>query len=234
MSGRLGLAAALCTAPALAVAQTTPPTAAPLTPQRSEAAETYLKTATANGLQVPILYLPPDAPLDAEPEEPEPDAAPGRSETVEWGATGVLVLLFLLFCLLLWLGRGQLADLLGPKNRKLTPRHRVLRTPDLSHADIDHDLIAKLKREDDPRVGLRMVLERFLALAAQDNAIVLKRSLTTRELVQRLPGGWAHREALELLARRTELVLFGGREISRDDYRECLDLAAPFLKRTAA
>nr|WP_304363644.1 DUF4129 domain-containing protein [Jiella sp. LLJ827] len=78
-----------------------------------------------------------------------------------------------------------------------------------------------------------MVLERFLALAAQDNAIVLKRSLTTRELVQRLPGGWAHREALELLARRTELVLFGGREISRDDYRECLDLAAPFLKRTA-
>ncbi|TFF25351.1 DUF4129 domain-containing protein [Jiella endophytica] len=205
----------------------------PAEPQRSKAGAVYLEAVSGLRLQTPIDYLSPDADLDAKPETPpKDDLASGRSEPLEWGATGFLVALALLLAFFLWLGRGQLADLMGPRNRQFdSGSAAVFGTPE---AELDRDLIARLRRESDPRRGLRQVLERFLKLAAEDNAIVLKRSLTTRELMQRLPGSWRHRSELETLARQTELVLFGGREIAEADYQRCLDLAEPHLRRTAA
>ena len=96
---------------------------------------------------------------------------------------------------------------------------------------IHHDFLARLRGETNPRVDLRLVLKRFLALAARENVLVLRRSLTTREALRALPGGWRHRDAIERIATRGELTVFGGRPISREAYEECLDLVAPLLLR---
>ena len=192
----------------------------------------YLRTVQGMRLQTPIAYLAPDANLDLAQEaaEQSPDAQSfGTPNPIKWGATGVIIVAVLLLALLFWLARGQLADLRRTRNRRFGEEAGM--AFDSPAAELDHDLIARLRREQDPRRGLRQVLERFLRIAAADNAIVLKRSLTTRELVQRLPGSWSHRAELETLARQTELVLFGGREIGEADYQRCLDLAEPFLRR---
>ncbi|NDW02831.1 DUF4129 domain-containing protein [Jiella pacifica] len=196
----------------------------------SEGGKAYLESVEGLRLQTEIRYLPPESGLDEAPVTEEAVPATDRSAPLQWGGTTVLVLCGLFLAVLLWLGRGQLADLKGPRNRRFSSSATAAtRSPT---AALDLDLIARLRRESDPRSGLRLVLERFLKLAAEDNAIVLKRSLTTRELMQRLPGSWAHRRELEVLAENTELVLFGGRDIGIAEYQRCLDLAEPFLRRT--
>ena len=210
----------------------TPPQAEPSPASNpAEAGKAYLESVEGLRLQTGIRYLPPEAGLDeaSTAEEVLPEIGP--SAPLEWGGTTVLVLCGLFLAVLLWLARGQLADLKGPRNRRFSPGAAAAATKE-DRAELDLDLIGRLRRESDPRSGLRQVLERFLKLAAEDNAIVLKRSLTTRELMQRLPGSWAHRSQLEVLAENTELVLFGGRDIGAAEYQRCLDLAEPFLKRT--
>ncbi|MCE7029281.1 DUF4129 domain-containing protein [Jiella avicenniae] len=211
--------------------QTRPPAERSAASGPSEAGKAYLESVERMRLQSEIQYLSPDGSLDEAPaaEEALPDIRP--SAPLEWGATTLLVVCGLFLAVLLWLGRGQLADLKGPRNRKLAHGSPAA-AGGPERPDLDRDLIARLRQERDPRSGLRQVLERFLKLAAEDNAIVLKRSLTTRELMQRLPGSWAHRGELEVLAENTELVLFGGRDIGAAEYQRCLDLAEPFLRRT--
>ncbi|ORE97640.1 DUF4129 domain-containing protein [Aurantimonas sp. 22II-16-19i] len=229
------VAAILLAIPAPVLADEGTAAVLPAQPQLTDAGKAYLGAVEGLRLQTEIRYLSPDADLDAaeDASRRQLDADPGAIlARLEWGSKAVLVLMVLLLVLLLWLGRGQLADLMGPRDRRLGPAGAtVIHRPD---GELDHDLIARLRREGDPRQGLRQVLERFLELAAEDNAIVLKRSLTTRELVQRLPGSWSHRAELESLARQTELVLFGGREMDIASYHRCLDVAAPFLRRTVA
>ncbi len=205
-----------------------------LQPPRGAAATAYLEASRFAGLQNEIDYLPPDAPLDAELKEAErplafdPFAGP---IPLRWRIAGwVGLALFAAGALLLLLRfRHALAELFASGDRSFAPRGA-----DASSGGgpvVDHDLLARLRAETDPRVGLRLVLKRFLALAARENALVLRRSLTTREVLRALPGGWRHRDALERLATRVELTVFGGRPISREAYEECLDLAAPLLFR---
>ncbi|MAU98558.1 MAG: hypothetical protein CMP81_22190 [Fulvimarina sp.] len=229
------VAATLLALPASVLADDGAEATLPPQPQLTGSGKAYREAVEGLRLQTEIRYLSPDADLDAaedasgRPLDVDPGSIPSG---LEWGSKAVLVLIVLLLVLFLWLGRGQIADLMGPRDRRIgSAGATVIQRPD---NEVDHDLIARLRREGDPRKGLRQVLERFLELAAEDNAIVLKRSLTTRELVQRLPGSWSHRVELEGLARQTELVLFGGREMDIASYHRCLDVAAPFLRRTAA
>ncbi|MEF2073540.1 DUF4129 domain-containing protein [Consotaella aegiceratis] len=207
--------------------------AAPIDPPRSESSKAFLEAVADEDLQTPIQYLSSDAPLNS---ESTPLSMGGMGQpTASARATAWIVLgvLAAIAAFALWRARGRLGDLAGPKTRAL-PKAPGPSVPSIMHSDIDQDFLARLRSEADPRVGLRLILQRFLALAAKDNALVLKRSLTTRELMRLLPESWAHRRALETLARRTELVVFGGREISRETYEDCLELATPFLRRTSA
>ncbi|WAP70006.1 hypothetical protein [Jiella pelagia] len=209
--------------------QTDPAANPPVASGPSEAGKAYLESVKGLRLQTEIRYLSPDEGLDDAEKTPDVDGL-ARSEAYEWGGTTVLVLCVILLAFLLWLARGQLADLKGHRNRRFSSGPDTA-PAGMEMAELDRDLIGRLRRESDPRSGLRQVLDRFLKLAAEDNAIVLKRSLTTRELMQRLPGNWAHRGELEVLAENTELVLFGGRDIGIAEYQRCLDLAEPFLRK---
>ena len=204
---------------------------APYDPPDTEISADYLQSVENRDLQARIGYLHPGSDLDADLSDNEGEGPRDVSDPVRFGAVALLVGLILILGIYAWSRRGGLLDRAGPR---IAPR---VRTDEVHEAapedrDIDTDFIAQLRSEADPRTGLRKILQRFIALAAKDNEIVLKRSLTTRELIGKLPGSWHHRSALETVAREVELVVFGGRSISREDYEECLDLAAPFLKRT--
>ncbi|MEE9375745.1 MAG: DUF4129 domain-containing protein [Rhizobiaceae bacterium] len=87
----------------------------------------------------------------------------------------------------------------------------------------------ELKNIKDPREGLRALLVQALVRAAQQNDVVLRRSLTARDVMQKIPPTWHHHSLLQALVGRSELVLFGGRDINREDYTRALSLAQPLF-----
>lgn len=200
-------------------------------PPRNATGEAYLEAVGGRGLQTNIKYIAPEGEqADAsDKEEPSEITELGSTKPIGWAIVAIIAALLLF---LLYRSRNTLAELAGPRNNSRLPQSGA--PEPLEPAVIDHGLIERLRSEPDPRKGLRLVLQRFLALAAQESSIPVKRSLTTREIMARLPGSFGHRETLETLAREVERVVFGGHEIEAAQYQHCLDLAAPFLKRTGA
>ena len=71
-----------------------------------------------------------------------------------------------------------------------------------------------------PEEALHILLVNSLAKAADANRIPLRRSLTAREVFNKVPQRWAHRGFLGKLIRRAEPVLFGGRDIAAEEVKE--------------
>ena len=197
----------------------------PLDPPRGPAGEAYLEAVEGKGLQTGISYSSGEKEVPELPDRPENgDFDIGKS--AGWALIAFLVLAL---AVLAFRSRNVFAELAGSSGGRAfsaAPRPR-----ESTSTAIDHDLIERLRGEPDHREGLRAVLQRFLVLAAEENSIPVKRSLTTREIMQRLPGGFAQRDALETLALEVERVVFGGHAIDPAQYQHCLDLAAPFLRR---
>ena len=198
----------------------------PLDPPRGPSGEAYLEAVEGKRLQTGISYSSGEKEVPALPDTPENgDFDIGKS--AGWALIAFLVLAL---AVLAYRSRNTFAELAGSNGGRA---FSVASRPDQpAPSAIDHDLIERLRGEPDHREGLRTVLRRFLALAAEENSIPVKRSLTTREIMQRLPGGFAQRDALETLALEVERVVFGGHPIDPTQYQHCLDLAAPFLRRT--
>ncbi len=200
-----------------------------LVPPRDLSGETYLDAVDGSGLQTDIDYRSAVSKAD----DPEPisnfDGFFNPGETTGWV---ILALMGIAIAIIVYRSRYALAELGGPRRGKAFPQQSAPDRPEPTA--IDHSLVERLRAEPDPREGLRIVLQRFLALAAQENSVTVKRSLTTREIMQRLPGGFSHRHALETLASEVEHVVFGGQTIDNERYQYCLDLAVPFLRRTEA
>ncbi|WP_337268939.1 DUF4129 domain-containing protein [Oryzifoliimicrobium ureilyticus] len=204
--------------------------AAQAPPPQSQAGKDYIESVFGKGLQTSVVYLRPDADLDEKPVEEQNPAEFSDTGTLTFVSRGILGV-FLVLCvgaLIYW--RRSIIGLFERRDREFGETFKERGKQPVA-APVDLDLVSRLESLQDPREGLRIILQRFLDLAARDNAINSKRSLTTRELMQRLPGSWQHREALEQVARQTELVVFGGRHISREAYEECLRLVKPFLHR---
>jgi len=198
-----------------------------LVPPRGASSQAYLDLTGGKGLQTEITYRAADN--DQSGPEPSKSLDGGWFDLGETTGWVLLALLALTMAVILYRSRNALGEMTGPKARGPLPSGEELVKQAL--APIDHDLIERLRAEPDPGEGLRLVLQRFLVLAAQENSVALKRSLTTREIMQRLPGEFSHRSALETLASEVERVVFGGKSIEPEQYQHCLDLAAPFLRR---
>jgi hypothetical protein len=198
----------------------------PLDPPRGPSGAAYLEAVEGKGLQTGITYSSGEKEVPELPDRPENgDFDIGKS--AGWALIAFLVLAL---AVLAFRSRNTFAELAGSNGGRAFSAAPRPEQP--APSEIDHDLIERLRGEPDHREGLRTVLQRFLALAAEENSIPVKRSLTTREIMQRLPGGFAQRDALETLALEVERVVFGGHPIDPAQYQHCLDLAAPFLRRT--
>ncbi|MGV0820260.1 DUF4129 domain-containing protein [Martelella sp. AMO21009] len=200
----------------------------PLDPPRGPSGEAYLEAVEGKGLQTGISYSSGEKEV---PEFPEGADRPENGDFDIGKSAGWALIAFLVLALavLAFRSRNALAELAGSGGGRAFSAASRPEQP--APSAIDHDLIERLRGELDHREGLRAVLQRFLVLAAEENSIPVKRSLTTREIMQRLPGGFAQRDALETLASEVERVVFGGHAIDPVQYQHCLDLAAPFLRR---
>ena len=92
-----------------------------------------------------------------------------------------------------------------------------------------HHRLDQLYQDEDRREALVLLIENLLPAAARQNSIRLGRSETAREIIRRLPHGWALLPELKRIVMTEELVQFGGRDLPERTFEDCLRRAAPIL-----
>ncbi len=199
--------------------------------------EEYLRVAERGSLQSEIVYLKPDAPFvpspDARTEVPdpplEPDAARERSRWIVGLVFGGL-LIAILFVFARFGTRISVS--FSEERDGARQALRADKSQEGSAAASETGLdpfLARLQAMSDRREALVLLVSRTIEQAAAQNDLRLGRSLTARDVLRILPGGWAHLPALRRLVRQVEIVHFGGRDLSDADWRACWQDAVAIL-----
>lgn len=82
----------------------------------------------------------------------------------------------------------------------------------------------------DRREALVALCRSLLARAVAAQGILFQRSWTDREALRRIPGNYAHKDALRALVLASEKVHFGGRGVTEDEFRMHLAKLEPLWK----
>ncbi len=207
-------------------------------PPKTDSGKIFSKTAKRNWQHTDAKYLHGDQSLKASnnwwfnKNSENANNAASREKNKNT-ATLFLVLLAAALLLLVWYYSAG-----GKWFGWLKKSDRFAKTYSTSNNDGDALLEAaagdgmslnELAKINDPREGLHALLVQSLVRAAKQNNIALRRSLTTRDVLRRVPSSWGHRSVLQSLVSHAELVLFGGRAITSHDYANALQLAQPIF-----
>lgn len=203
-------------------------------PPVSDQGEAFKSTARQRWQRVDAQYLSKEA-------DPGKFVAQRKTEAEPWDWTSnstrtiSTIVLVILIGLLVWaFARNRME---GGLFRGATQEDRfsdeILR--EAVGADGDAVLSADISLDhllafEDYKQGLRLLLLQALKRAAGDNDIALRRSLTTRDILNRVPQTWNHRPLLAQLVTFAEPVLFGGKQIDRQNYEATLQFAQPILQ----
>lgn len=196
-------------------------------PPRTQAGEAYRRNAKAKGIAVDARTLSADAPLDLRPPRRRIDLSGGEGT---WRALAWVVLIGFGVLLAIGLLNARFGDLFRRDEERAKPKERVVELADVGAVDLSRTRASDLAAMDDPREALRLLLLLGLSRAADANGIALRRSFTARDVFARVPHTWRPRDVLEVLVRRAELVLFGGRPFGREDLVPLIEAAEPMLR----
>jgi len=216
---------------------------------QSWSAEAYLESIRLHRIQSDIVYpnqlVEPAAEETPEQEAPtvtsEPSpvdtSAPAGStdaQSMRWIVLAVgVVVLALLGILFFRNGAGvgvafSRGDTKEPPARP--PKAVASKTAVAAAARTPDDaLLRELRDMPDQREAMHRLLVHILAKSASLTGLRPGRSWTARDTIRSVPEGWSHMEALRYIAGQAELAWFGGRDIDRDSFEACLDLARPIL-----
>lgn len=198
----------------------------PTTAQSTE----FATHANKHWQRTEAIYLPQDAALDFKAVTKVSDYRMARG-TMRQLAIAVLVLFgiaLVLFAVKNRMGGGLFSR--RPKDHSLNHLQKGPAGKGLfDETDESYLSSAQLLALDDPRAGLRALLLQSLRRAADQNNIALRRSLTARDVLALVPGSWPSRGQLVQLVGTAEVVLFGGNDISRDQFATAVRNAEPLL-----
>lgn len=92
------------------------------------------------------------------------------------------------------------------------------------------DILAQIMAMEDRREAMILLLRHCLLQAADETDTYFQRADTEREAMARLPKSWPHLSKLGHIAIQTELVHYGGRAITDEDYNTALDSGRTILR----
>ena len=212
------------------------PTALAQTDQ-SPSAEAYRESIQLRRIQSDIVY--PDQLLEPAAEETPQQEAPAPAGSTEpqsmrWIVLAVGVVILVLLGILVFRNGAGVGVAFRRGDTKEPPARRpkaVASTTAVATAGRTPDdaLLEELRNMPDQREAMHRLLVHTLAKSASLTGLRPGRSWTARDTIRSVPDGWLHLEALRYIAGQAELAWFGGRDIDRDSFEACLDLARPIL-----
>lgn len=164
-------------------------------------------------------------------DAPAPIIRPRGSANFGFGSNGVFFIvaaLAVLLFLFLKFGAGR-ALLQSDPNAEKKPRKRAkawgLTAADTSAGDIMSQIRAMASRRD----ALILLLRHCLLQAADETETYFRRADTEREALGRLPSKWRRYPQLKTILTKAELVHYGGRDITDDEFEAVLKNGAQIL-----
>ena len=188
---------------------------------------------------IPMNGLPRYRPPDPVTEETDGPDIPDLSDPARWSYMALFAGIAIGIGFLAYrFGGGAGGSFRKTADGKAASRDRHRIRP-AQHAETTPTgiLLDRLRAMEDRREALVLLIENLLPAAARQNDIRLGRSETAREIIRRLPHGWALLPELKRIVMTEELVQFGGRELPERTFEDCLRRAGPILdaaQRTAA
>lgn len=157
----------------------------------------------------------------------------GSSQPLVFGPISIIIVIVLVVgVILLWLRFGGAGVLLSPAPKEIDPVHEVPENWNQSSDMITHkksDVLSKIIAIEDRRIALIELLRMCLLHGATISSTRIARSDTERTVIRRLPKELPQRSELEVLLTTTELVHYGGEDISEDQFDLLIDKARSFL-----
>lgn len=213
---------------------------------QSPSAEAYRDAIQSRGIQSDIDYgsgdvvsLPveQDSPIEQPDTGPEPVTA-DRTEVARWIViTAVAAVLVFILALFVRNGAG-VGVAFGSGTKDLSARGReatVAKAPNKPAPMAPGEaFLQELAAMADRREALHRLLVRLLAQSAFITGLRPGRSWTARDLIRSVPEEWPHLPALREISGLAEVVWFGGRDVDRDVFEDCLDRARPIVLATGA
>jgi len=97
----------------------------------------------------------------------------------------------------------------------------------------EQDVMSTIRKMTNRREALILLLRHCLLRASLETDVNFKRSDTEREALARLPQSWRPLPKLSFILRETEMVHYGGRDISEESYNTALSEGAAILRAAA-
>lgn len=201
----------------------------------------YVDAVRGSGARTGVAYYDPGRPAPelrtdievAPPARPAEPAAASEPIPIDRWMVAVVFALVLLAVLLLAarFGGGRAASFARPPERGLRARAAAA-PPAPAAGEPGPDGLEAIAGLADRRRALQVLLERALERAARANGRSLARSQTVRDVLRSLPATWPALPALQRIARQAEVVRFGGRALSEDAFRRCIEAARPIFEST--
>lgn len=200
--------------------------------------QAYLDAVQGSGASTGAAYYDPRRPApelrtDIEVEPParpaDPSAAPEPIPLDRWMVAAVVALVLLaVLALAARFGGVRAVSFARPPARGARGRTAAV-SPPASAAEPGPDSLEAIAGLADRRRALQVLMERALERAARANGRRLARSQTAREVLRGLPASWPQLPALQRIVRQAEVVRFGGRQLSEEAFRSCVEAARPIF-----
>lgn len=196
--------------------------------------EAYAGAVRGSGVRTAVAYYDPERPapelrteVEVEPPPAGPSAPPQPLPVDRWMVAAAVALVLLAVLLLAArFGGARAVSFARPPDRGARRRPDATAPPP---DDPGPDGLEAIARLADRHRALHLLLERALERAARANGRNLARSQTPREVLRGLPPAWPPLPALRRIVHHGEVVRFGGRTLTEESFRSCIEAARPIF-----
>ncbi len=207
-----------------------------VTPPSESFSEEYRKEARQVRVDTQATYASEvsSEPVEVEISDTEEFSPPGDPIFTQSSAL-IFILIFLAVAIILWLKFGGSGALFSRNLGKKGEEQQSAIAPENWNLEVDIDeldresFFRRLEGSNDYRANLIELLRYSLLDVAQISNLVFARSDTEREAFARIPKDYAKVSSLEKILQSSELVKYGGREISSEVYQKTLELGRSIL-----
>ena len=209
-------------------------------PQSLDIGETnqgYQKSVRFTRIQNDVQYYDPTKPApDFETkEQPKPTRERTRSGAAEVNIPFALVTgLVLCVVVFLFLRFGASGGLVLRSDAKNPKRDTATRHKARSGSSLAGPSVENLLNNPDRQQALIGLAQQLIYRAVSANDLLLQRSWTARDVLRRMPKNSSYLPELSALVLKGELVHFGEREVSEEEFADFAARAKPLLQELSA
>ncbi|MHA7775946.1 DUF4129 domain-containing protein [Roseibium sp. M-1] len=194
-----------------------------------ESGEAYLNALRLRGIETDVAYFDPSAPppkLDTKQEPPKPQAPTKSADdpvtTGTWIARLVVLAVLAAIAYLVLRYGGRMAVSLRREGENVdSARAQRSGTPPAWAEKLSS--LEEILRMQDRRRALVLLTQKVLATTVAAHGILMQRSWTARDALSHIPDMPGQRDVLRRLVTTCELVQFGGRDVSEEEFRNHVD-----------